>query len=207
MTKILEALLQLDPTNNDQWTSDGLPRVEVVSELSGLTVTRKDVTDAKPGFSRAVAGKATTGASTPVKTENDNTGANNPEKPIDSGSQIETEQLNLGSTQQPEQEVDEALQEYEAKKAELEEQRAKQEEINSKVAKLQKEFDLLKIEKEESEKTTNPQAIQSYLESQKAELIRKSNLASELKQSGITVASITKALELSPLDESLKGKR
>ena len=52
--EITQALAQLDPANESQWTSDGLPRVEAVVELVGHDVTRKQITDAAPTFSRSV---------------------------------------------------------------------------------------------------------------------------------------------------------
>lgn len=45
---IEEALRQLDPTNDDHWTGDGLPRVDVISGIVGRAVTRKEITDAAP---------------------------------------------------------------------------------------------------------------------------------------------------------------
>lgn len=49
---IAKTLLELDATNDDHWTTDGLPRVEVISELAGIPVTRKQITDAAPGLTR-----------------------------------------------------------------------------------------------------------------------------------------------------------
>lgn len=50
---IREALQQVDPMNDAQWTSDGLPLVDVVRELTGNELlTRKEITDADPGFCR-----------------------------------------------------------------------------------------------------------------------------------------------------------
>jgi hypothetical protein len=49
---IKEALEQLDPLNDDHWTSNGDPRLEAVSSLLGVKVTRQNVTDAAPKFTR-----------------------------------------------------------------------------------------------------------------------------------------------------------
>lgn len=52
--QIKQALAQLDPTNDSDWTSDGKPRMERVRELVGDdSVTRVQVEAAVPGFSRA----------------------------------------------------------------------------------------------------------------------------------------------------------
>jgi len=50
--KILTALAQLDPLDDDQWTTDGSPKVETVSGLIGETVKRQDIVNAAPDFNR-----------------------------------------------------------------------------------------------------------------------------------------------------------
>ncbi len=51
--EIKEALAQLDHANDEHWTADGAPRVEVVAELTGnKDLKRKDITDAAPKFTR-----------------------------------------------------------------------------------------------------------------------------------------------------------
>jgi len=47
------ALGKLDPTNDDHWTSDGTPRLDVVKDLGGVAVSRAEVTGAAKGFTRA----------------------------------------------------------------------------------------------------------------------------------------------------------
>ena len=49
---IKEALAKLDPSNDGHWTVDGAPRMDVLSEIAGETLTRKQVTDAAPDFTR-----------------------------------------------------------------------------------------------------------------------------------------------------------
>lgn len=54
MSKILEALRKLDPNNDNHWTADGLPKMETVTFLAGdSSITRHQVTETAPGFSRA----------------------------------------------------------------------------------------------------------------------------------------------------------
>jgi hypothetical protein len=58
--KIVEGLGKLDPNNDAHWTTEGLPRVEVVQEMAGLTsLTRKEITEAGRGFDRDVARSTT----------------------------------------------------------------------------------------------------------------------------------------------------
>lgn len=52
--KIVETLLKLDPKNDNQWTQEGLPKVDVLKFLSGgETWTREQITEAAPGFTRS----------------------------------------------------------------------------------------------------------------------------------------------------------
>lgn len=55
--KILEALGQFDPLNDEQWTSDGAPRVDAVEAIIGENVTRQMIVDAAPDFDREKAGE------------------------------------------------------------------------------------------------------------------------------------------------------
>lgn len=57
--QLLTALQQLDPSNDDHWTGEGLPRVDVVRALAGAgTLTREQLTALAPGFTRDTAGPA-----------------------------------------------------------------------------------------------------------------------------------------------------
>lgn len=50
---IKEALQTMDPEDDAQWTSDGLPLVDVVRGLTANeTLTRKEISEADPGFCR-----------------------------------------------------------------------------------------------------------------------------------------------------------
>lgn len=55
--KIQEALAQIDPLDDDQWTTDGAPKVDTVEELLGESVTRKEIVEAAPDFNREKAGE------------------------------------------------------------------------------------------------------------------------------------------------------
>lgn len=55
LDRIKEAVTALDHTNDDHWTGTGLPRVDVISTAVGdPTVSRRDVEQAAPGFTRTV---------------------------------------------------------------------------------------------------------------------------------------------------------
>jgi len=54
--KIFAAVKSLDPAIDDLWTEDGLPRLDAVQGVDGLSgVTRQNVDAACPGFDREVA--------------------------------------------------------------------------------------------------------------------------------------------------------
>lgn len=50
--EIRAALSQLDEFNDDHWTGDGMPKTDKVSELVGQKITRKQILDAAPHFTR-----------------------------------------------------------------------------------------------------------------------------------------------------------
>lgn len=52
MKSINQALLSLDPSNDDHWTSDGSPKMEAVAQFLDQEVTRKDIIQAAPEFNR-----------------------------------------------------------------------------------------------------------------------------------------------------------
>lgn len=57
--KIKAALAALDPKNNDDWTNAGLPSMERMKELTGLSdLTRSEVSAVAPGFNQVTAGAA-----------------------------------------------------------------------------------------------------------------------------------------------------
>lgn len=55
MSDLKDALKQLDVNNDDHWTKGGLPMVDVVSHFHGETVTRSDIAEVWPDFTRDVA--------------------------------------------------------------------------------------------------------------------------------------------------------
>lgn len=49
---ILAALAKLDPENDQHWTADGAPRIDAVTDLVGAPVTRAQIVNAAPKFTR-----------------------------------------------------------------------------------------------------------------------------------------------------------
>lgn len=56
-TTIREICSRLDPEDETHWTSQGLPRMDVLAGM-GLAVERRELNEALPGFNRAKAGEA-----------------------------------------------------------------------------------------------------------------------------------------------------
>ena len=66
--ELKEALTQLDPTVDAHWTSNGNPRISYLIELTGNeTLTRMEVTDAAPEFTRETAPESTQEEQPPSK--------------------------------------------------------------------------------------------------------------------------------------------
>ena len=182
---IKDALAQLDPQNNDHWTGDGLPLVQAVSDLVGKDVSRKEVTDALPGFSRALAIKNATGtqvasqvvntpttseqaaqsqSATPTQaTENGDNGA---PKDEDQVQQTKSDEMEDGSGNA---DVDLSLADVlqQAQKT-LETKRKEKAEADAALKEAEKAHDAALVAYEESIATNNsqPLAIQQYLQSQ-----------------------------------------
>lgn len=55
MSNLLETLKKLKVENDDHWTTEGLPRLDVLSKALGREVTREELNAAVPGFSRVTA--------------------------------------------------------------------------------------------------------------------------------------------------------
>lgn len=53
MSKILEVLAKLDVNNDEHWTADGAPRMDVIEHIAGEKYTRDDIKKAAPKFNRA----------------------------------------------------------------------------------------------------------------------------------------------------------
>lgn len=68
---LAEALELLDPAEDSHWTADGLPAIAVLKELTGSHVTREEVTNLRPGFTRAGEPDAVSEAKPPVVVDYD----------------------------------------------------------------------------------------------------------------------------------------
>ena len=223
---IKDALAQLDPQNNDHWTGDGLPLVQAVSDLVGKDVSRKEVTDALPGFSRALAIKNATGtqvasqvvntpttseqaaqsqSATPTQaTENGDNGA---PKDEDQVQQTKSDEMENGSG---DADVNLSLADVlQQAQTTLETKRKEKAEADAALKEAEKAHDAALVAYEESIATNNsqPLAIQQYLQSQVKAAEEKKARIDIITASGLDLNTLTESLKGSPLDEALKNKR
>lgn len=89
--KIIEALKALDTTNDNHWTTDGLPRLETVKfNAADQSITREQVNQAAPGFTR----------SNPVTPVGDNDGSTDGRSETGTGETAD-ETTNTGTADEP----------------------------------------------------------------------------------------------------------
>lgn len=191
---ILAALKQLDPTNDNQWTAEGLPRLDSVKFLSGEdSVTREQVTAASPNFNRS---NLTFNAALPSEPHsNVPTGVMQPEEVA-----VETPvAVDLGPSHKNLAEVREAIAEMQNKRAKIDSELLQAEQYELEVAS--------KIDQNTPPvPTTN--AVKGYLEQQKANLVAKAAQKAALRESGVDMDELKKIAGglKSPLDTAL-GQR
>lgn len=78
--KIIEALELMDDMDDEQWTADGAPKVDTVVSLSDLkSLTRADIINAAPKFSRADPILSEDDESSELEVEVNSQGRNHPE--------------------------------------------------------------------------------------------------------------------------------
>lgn len=163
--QILEALLALDPNNEDHWTADGLPKVDIVSNLVGETVTRQQITQAKPGFSKALAvmqqGQEQ-GDNAPKSNEPNDAENGEQQNPHKSQNQHDEQNTSHEGEAEKGEQVQTELEQIDTEIASVEHQ---VEALKTKLSKLYSERDKLVVKEERSKSNENP--IRQYLEAQK----------------------------------------
>ena len=221
----LQAVLQkLDVTNDTHWTADGQPRLDTVKMMAGNPgVTREQVEAAAPGYSRSNAGSYTMQppAAAPQAGETGTAPVaapvappapadiTNPESEGSDGaapfSEVKSEQPALvdgiGSAG-----AEDDVASLETKLAEAIAHTQEIREALDHVNKLLKEAiaeedrlrDLLKVD----ERTSNIQAIQDYLASQKRILEDRARRRAIIQESGVDLKGLTANLK-SPIDAAM----
>lgn len=154
LDQIKEALLKLDPNNDDHWTREGVPRLDVMKELLGADVSRADITQASSSFTRK----------TPTLEEAaDNDGNETPETKQPEATDTKEDPADEAET--PEAEV-KATEEEEIE-AELEKARDKLNKAQKRFAKAQTEMDVvISARAKRDARTTDAHTIQAFQKSQ-----------------------------------------
>lgn len=185
---IIDALAQLDPENDGQWTKDGLPAMDTLQVIMGQDITRQQVTDAAPRFTRTnpdlsgAAQSAGDDAPQPVVTQTDEEA----EGPSDLAAQLAELQEQIQTTQKYLEDGKRHLQTL-----------------------YQQETALIEALHEAGEVETTQQHISAYLQAQKAQLAARAESVARMREAGITPDMLRNALGSpgSPLDQALRRKR
>lgn len=216
---IKQALQSLDPNNADLWTTEGLPLVQAVEALVGKTVTRKEVTEALPGFSRALAiknaensDKDNVANTTPVTADQTGTQATpvaQTTEPAKSTVQVQQTEPSEVEDASGDADVDLSLADVlQAKTKAVEEKRLAKNKADKEFAEAQAEYDVALVAFEESKINHNKEnPIQAYLQSQVKSAEDRKKRIDIVKDSGINLRELSKTLGGTPLDQSLANKR
>lgn len=208
--KIIDALKKLDPSNDNHWTADGLPRLDTVKMLSGdQSLTRDSIVAVAPGFARATAatwepGNTVVAAATIAQ----------PVAPVVhvnaeiSGPAV-TEEVVAAVEQKSKTEIEELDALLAENRSKLEVLRAQKDKADSALTAALKEEAWL-IEKRQalgpSAKQDNADAIRNYLASQVAMLDKRAQKKKMILESGVDLRELTANLR-APIDIALSGKR
>lgn len=218
MNKILEALKKLDAGNDAHWTSDGLPRLDMVRLLaSDQTVGREDIAQVAPGFTRTsldLPGQATGGAAPVVIADAQavagalvqagdagaaTLGQSDPADQLDElESAVETiDRTDLTLREQHDELVD-TLAEMDAALASF----------NIERAKVVAELDNLILALEAAEPKTANSAIQGYLAAQNANAQRRAAEVQAMREQGINPEALLRIMgSRAPVDAARQRKQ
>lgn len=214
--QIKAALAKLDPQNDNHWTTEGLPRIDTVKFLGGLSnVTREDINAAVPGFIRESALQAAIGAGASQGTEQaaqtapvaaapagaGDTGAGNGEVHTEAapGAGGDTGATALNDT------LEAQLRFAQEQVAEIE---AATVQFNAEVAKRRKYLDeLTEAYERANPPPTTSDTIRGYLDAQLQQLAERGKRVEALKASGFNLKELTKLVSPSPLDVKLKSTK
>ena len=207
---ILAALQQLDSSNDNHWTADGMPRLDTIKVLTGEEVTRAQVTEAAPYFNRtnpttevppevldppAPAGAdATTADAPPITTEEKD------EEPVEAAAPlvVTVNDEEVGELQGALTATREAMVEAEAAITAAKDTYQKL--VNQEVELDDKLGELVGVE-------TSGDAIRGYLASQKKLVADKVNRFKQMKDAGLGEVLNNLGKMRAPIDEAMARKR
>ena len=209
------ALLQLDTESDNHWTADGLPRLDTVKFISGVSnVTRADLTAAAPGFSRAVpAFEMAQPGNTPEPAIAPPVPPAEPPAVEPVPPAIETPEVPEGVMQveavEPEKPVVDTSgleQQLAAVREEMGVKQLQRDQLSNELLQLAaKEAQLAAEVEEVSPAESSQEAIQSYPASQRKVLQTRGERITHLRKEGITQQAVFGGLR-APIDDALAAK-
>lgn len=189
MSKIKDVLAKLDPANDAHWTNDGLPRLDVISKALGRDVTREQLNESSPGFSRAAAAEA--GAAALAKAQ-DGVAPSTPPVPDDELPPAPPKFVAEADTVVS---IDEL-------RAELSELISARSNLDVEINRVQ---NLLAEEQGKADDSGFADTIAMYKASQAAEREKRAALNVQLRESG--VHNLIKAAQPAPIDMAARSRR
>lgn len=198
--KIKAALAGLDPANDDVWTSSGQPLVDTIRKAIGDdTITRQDITNADPAFSREALKAAKVAA---VEQATKAAAQDDADKPELLGDGVDPT-APLGKA---EEHVVQPTAIELAQKAVKDKQKAladAQAQLNAALREQDKVIEAAEKGRDKPH-VENMKGIQVFIASQTAERAARAGVAHELRKHGITPALLTPG---SKLDQAMARKR
>lgn len=191
MNKVVEALGKLDPSNDNHWTSDGLPRIDTVRMFAGnQALTREAITAAIPNFSRQIAAAA---MGKPLVAQ--------ATAPVDEAAPVVAAPV---VSEKPKSSSN--LEEAQAK---LQAALTARNEANAKVQEAQDAVDVIINEQyAHGAQDETAVAIRGYLDGQRALLEERARRTRVLHESGVTLNDIQALIpQKAPIDIALSRKR
>lgn len=199
--KITDALKKLDPENNDHWTSEGVARVDAVTEVLGREITRQQITNADHSFNRQ---SLIDTLSKDLSDSNDSMDT----KPIQIKDEVEIDATESSSGEEVfDNEVDEVHQQMKTNIDDLTKRLAGFDEEISDLDKSRGDIEKQLLNAQEKminlyPNSTNGSAIRNYIESQKT--IRETRVANRKKILGAITPNELRGK--APIDEAMSRK-
>ena len=180
--EIVEALAQLDVTNDKHWTGDGLPKVDVVANLVGDDkLTRALIVDAAPEFNRSLAN------------------AEQPPAPTEPEAQVEVAPAGLAPHQVHEKNMGDLEVELAVVAKELDALNGKRKALETRIHWESVQADRLRPQ------DAGQQNITDYLAGQRKITQDRAAIRRQLQESG--VAALLNQSTLAPIDAAMKQRK
>jgi hypothetical protein len=210
---IVKALRALDTANDNHWTVDGQPRLDIVKNLAAdQSITRDMVTLALPGFTRTKARELaeTPAAPPPPPTAQAPVSAPQPQSPPAQGVATPAPAAPAVAAPIPVEEMSReqmisALQEELADaEADTEDARKALEHMKKLFEDARKHEDSIRVKLDGfRSKHDNTNAIQDYLASQRALLDERGQRRRMVAEAGVNLRELSKAMSAAPIDQAM----